>query len=87
MSGTSEGSKKGAETRRQRYGADFHSKIGSLSWKDPNRDRKNTTFAKNPALAVEAGRKGGKKTKSEKEEYLTAEELAAIAQVDKDSSE
>lgn len=86
MAGTSEGNKKGAITAKQRYGNDFHKKVGSKSWDDPNRTHK-VGFALDPKLAVEAGRKGGMKNKKVENEWTTAEEIAAIAEVDKDSSE
>lgn len=77
MAGNKEGALKAAETNKQKYGPDFYKQIGSKSWKNPTRSRK-TGFALNPDLAKEAGRKGGKKTKSEyktKEEFVTAEEI------------
>lgn len=86
MSGTSEGNKKGAVTAKQRYGADFHKKTGSKSWQDPNRSHEHG-FALNKSLAKEAGRKGGLKNKKVDDEWTTAEEIAAIAEIDKDSSE
>lgn len=70
MPGTKEGAKKAAQTNKQKYGPDFYANIGSKSWTNPKRSRK-TGFALNPELAIEAGRKGGKKTKSE---YKTQEE-------------
>lgn len=80
MAGNREGALKAAQTNKQNHGADFYKKIGSKSWTNPERSRK-TGFALDPKLAVEAGRKGGKKTKSEyksKEEWTTAEELRQI---------
>lgn len=70
MAGNKEGGKKAAATNRAKYGADFYAKIGEQSWKDPKRSRA-TGFALNKQLAVEAGRKGGKKTK---DDYKTKEE-------------
>ncbi len=88
MSGTSEGNKKGAVTAKQRYGKDFHKNAGAKGWQDPNRSREHG-FALNKQLAVEAGRKGGLKNKkvTDEQEWTTAEEIAAIAEIDKDSSE
>lgn len=59
MSGTRAGGIKAAETNKDRYGANFYRKIGSVGGK------KSTTggFAANPELAREAGRKGGKKSR------------------------
>jgi general stress protein YciG len=69
MAGNKEGAKKAAETNKRKHGADFYKIIGAKSWDNPDRSRK-TGFALNPELAVEAGRKGGKKTKSD---YKTQE--------------
>lgn len=51
MAGTKEGGKKAAATNKAKYGADFYREMG----------RKGHTggFASNPALAREAGRRGG----------------------------
>lgn len=86
MAGNREGALKARETNKKKYGPDFYKNIGSKSWKNPERSRK-TGFALNSELAKEAGRKGGKKTKSEYKtqdtEYTTAEELAEVfAQTD-----
>jgi hypothetical protein len=90
MAGTKEGARKGALTNKQKYGPDFYKKIGSQSWKNPERSHE-TGFALRPKeVRVELGRLGGKKTKNEykpKEvEYLTAEEIAAIAEIDQDGT-
>ncbi|UOF77986.1 small hydrophilic plant seed protein [Caudoviricetes sp.] len=89
MAGTKEGALKARDTNIQNHGADFYKKIGSKSWKNPERSHK-TGFALNPELAVEAGRKGGKKTKSEyktqKEEWTTADELKEIIESQDDDS-
>ncbi len=80
MAGNKEGALKAAETNKKKYGPDFYKNIGSKSWKNPERSRK-TGFALNPELAKEAGRKGGKKTKSEykkEDQWTTADELKAI---------
>lgn len=82
MAGNREGALKARDTNIQNHGADFYKKIGSKSWTNPERSRK-TGFALDPKLAVEAGRKGGKKTKSEyktqtQEEWTTAEELREL---------
>ena len=83
MAGTSEGSRKAAETSRKRYGQDFHKKMGAKSW-DNERSHK-VGFALDKQRAVEAGRKGGsrKKNKNEnEEEWTTFEEIHAIAEID-----
>ena len=83
MAGNREGALKARDTNIQKHGPDFYKKIGSESWKNPERSRK-TGFALDPSLAVEAGRKGGKKTKSdyktktEEEKWTTAEELREL---------
>lgn len=69
MAGTKEGAQKAAQTNKKKYGDDFYANIGSKSWQNPERSRK-TGFALNPELAIEAGRKGGKKTK---DDYKTKE--------------
>lgn len=81
MAGNREGALKARDTNIQNHGADFYKKIGGESWKNPERSRK-TGFALDPKLAVEAGRKGGKKTKSDyktqKEEWTTPEEIRQL---------
>lgn len=59
MSGTIKGGKQAAKTNKERYGADWYKRIGSMGGK------KGTTggFYANRALAVEAGRRGGLKSK------------------------
>lgn len=64
MAGNKAGALKARDTNIQNHGSDFYKKIGSKSWTNPERSRK-TGFALDPALAVEAGRRGGKKTKNE----------------------
>lgn len=59
MSGTREGGLKAAKTNLERNGKDFYSRIGSQGGKNGH----TGGFAANPALAREAGRKGGKKSK------------------------
>ena len=89
MAGNREGALKARDTNRKKYGKDFYKKIGGKSWKNPERSHK-TGFALNPDLAVEAGRKGGKKTKSEyktqEEQWTTADELKAIIESQDDDS-
>ena len=68
MAGTVRGGKKAAATNKAIHGADFYAKIGAKG------GRKGHTggFAANPALAQEAGRKGGlisKRGKSERKQF------------------
>src|SRR4249920_2326783 len=56
MPGTQRGGHKAAATNKLRYGADFYKRIGHLG----GRISRGSGFASNHALAVEAGRKGGK---------------------------
>ena len=55
MAGTKEGGKKAAATNKAKYGDDFYREMGRIG------GRKGHTggFAANPALAREAGRRGG----------------------------
>ena len=55
MPGTRKGGQKAAATNKQRYGAAFYETIGQAG----GRISRGGGFAKNPALACEAGRKGG----------------------------
>lgn len=57
MAGTSIGGKKASETNKKKHGADFYARIGAKGGKVINGKPKG--FAANPALAREAGRKGG----------------------------
>lgn len=59
MAGTYTGGVQAAETNKKLYGPDFYKKIGAMC------GSKSTGggFAKNPALAREAGRKGGLKSR------------------------
>ncbi|MDO4872319.1 MAG: KGG domain-containing protein [bacterium] len=56
MAGTKAGGAKAAATNKEKYGADFYSRIGQKGGQN------GTTggFAANRELAVEAGRKGGR---------------------------
>lgn len=61
MPGNRAGGLKAAETNKRLYGEDFYKKMGhagGTAWTN-----KPKGFAANPALAKEAGRKGGSKTK------------------------
>lgn len=62
MAGSKAGGKAAAATNKQKYGADFYAKIGSMGGKI------GTTggFYANRELAREAGRKGGKMSKRRK---------------------
>lgn len=58
MSGTSEGGRKAAETIRRVYGPNAAKEWGAMG--DKARSTKSYPFKENPALALEAARKGGK---------------------------
>lgn len=61
MSGNHAGGVKAAATNKKKYGKDFYKNMGrkgGSAWTD-----KLKGFAANPALAKEAGKKGGSKTK------------------------
>lgn len=60
MSGTKKGGVQAALTNKKRYGNDFYKKIGA---KGGQKTGVKKGFAANPALAAEAGRKGGKRSK------------------------
>ncbi|MDD3481173.1 MAG: KGG domain-containing protein [Patescibacteria group bacterium] len=60
MSGTKGGGVKAADTNKKRYGKDFYKKIGAKGGKKTGVKK---GFAANPALAREAGKKGGKRSK------------------------
>lgn len=60
MSGTRAGGLKTARTNKIKYGADFYVKIGRKGGHNGH----TGGFASNPALAREAGRKGGLISKS-----------------------
>lgn len=58
MSGTLAGGRKARDTNYKLHGKDFYKRIGSIGGQAPTTKPKG--FAANPALAREAGRKGGK---------------------------
>jgi general stress protein YciG len=58
MAGTHAGGVKAADTNKRRYGDDFYDVIGRMGGQSGDPTRKG--FAANRALAIEAGRKGGK---------------------------
>jgi len=60
MSGTKKGGLQAAETNKKRHGKDFYKKIGA---KGGLKTGVKKGFAANPALAAEAGKKGGKRSK------------------------
>ena len=62
MAGTVKGGQKAALTNKQRYGSTFYEQIGRLGGKIS----RGGGFAKNPELAREAGRKGGKASRRNK---------------------
>lgn len=55
MAGTKLGGHKAALTNRKRHGSNFYERIGA----EGGRKSRGGGFAKNPALARTAGRKGG----------------------------
>ena len=59
MAGTITGGKKCAAKNKAKYGDDFYSKIGAMG----GRAGHTGGFASSHELAVEAGRKGGSKSK------------------------
>lgn len=63
MSGTKTGGIKASETNKKRHGKDFYKKIGAKGGKKTGVKK---GFAANPALAAEAGKKGGTKSKRTK---------------------
>lgn len=66
MSGTRAGGLKAAATNKAKYGDDFFRNIGRSGghWKSPTKG-----FGSNKEAAKEAGRKGGLKSKKNKETY------------------
>lgn len=57
MTGTKAGGQKAAATNKIKYGDDFYAKIGKTGGEHGH----TGGFAANPALAREAGRKGGRR--------------------------
>jgi general stress protein YciG len=64
MSGTKAGGIKASATNKERFGADFYSRIGADGGSAPYVGKKG--FAADPELARLAGRKGGAKSKRTK---------------------
>lgn len=62
MAGTIEGGRKAAQRNKELYGPDFYVKVGKLG----GAKSRGGGFAKNPELAREAGRKGGLKSRVNK---------------------
>ena len=62
MAGTPAGGRKAAATNKQRYGLNFYESIGRKGGKIS----RGGGFAMNRALAVEAGRRGGKASRRTK---------------------
>lgn len=62
MSGTKRGGLRAAKTNKQRYGSDFYKIIGRMG----GRVSQGGGFAKDPNLAREAGRLGGKSKRSKR---------------------
>ena len=59
MSGTKAGGKKAAATVKKKYGKDFYKNIGA----EGGRNGHTGGFARNPALAKLAGKRGGERSK------------------------
>ena len=64
MAGTKLGGIRAAQTNKQRYGANFYEVIGKAG----GTISRGGGFAKNRALAVEAGRRGGQASRRRKAE-------------------
>ncbi len=75
MAGTKEGGKKASATCRAKYGDDFYKKAGQIG----GRNGHTGGFAANHELAVEAGRKGGMKSRRGKP--TTYEEMRKILEL------
>lgn len=62
MAGTTRGGRRAAATNKQLYGQDFFKRIGRLG----GLISRGGGFAANPALAAEAGAKGGRASRRRK---------------------
>ncbi len=62
MAGTAKGGRRAAATNKMRYGANFYETIGAKG----GQISRGGGFAKNPALAREAGRRGGQASRRRK---------------------
>ncbi len=69
MPGSKTGGRRAAETNKVRYGEDFYKRVGAAG----GRKSRGGGFASNPALAREAGRKGGQVTLEDRRERLIQE--------------
>lgn len=69
MVGTRIGGMKASLKNKKLHGNDFYQRIGHLGGIAPNSKPKG--FASNPALAIEAGRKGGRISKRGKAKHET----------------
>lgn len=72
MPGTPQGGIKARDRNRERHGDDFYQKLGHLGGSTPTKAPKG--FAANPALASEAGRKGGTISRRRKAVLLKSEQ-------------
>lgn len=70
MPGTKIGGQKAAITNKKKHGEDFYKNIGRKG----GRNGHTGGFASNPALAKEAGRKGGKISRRRPKEVLEKEQ-------------
>lgn len=76
MAGTKEGGRKAAATNKAKYGLSFYADIGRKG----GRNGHTGGFAANPALAVEAGRKGGRISKRGKaKKHIEVKQLESQA--------
>lgn len=57
---------KAAATNKKKWGKDFYKRIGALG----GQKSKGGGFAANPELAIEAGRRGGLKSRKNKKKEL-----------------
>lgn len=65
MAGNRQGALKGAQTTKDKHGADFFKKIGSKSWDNPERSRKTGFALMEKDKHLEYSKKGGEKTKED----------------------
>lgn len=65
MAGNRQGALKGAQTTKDKHGADFFKKIGSRSWDNPERSRKTGFALMEKDKHLEYSKKGGQKTKED----------------------
>lgn len=74
--GTKEGGAKTRETNIRKYGKDYYANMGKTGGSFGAKDGVIKGFAKNPLLAKEAGRKGGRISKRKSATAQTANATA-----------